>query len=122
MTVSAGSNANDRSRRSSGVGGKMQQRSLFSFFAKKQFQPSKNSCPNRQAVKKPASPSLSGGVVDGFCSNSNSQSLTEPPSPLNYLQDSNVTPTLKARGEPNGRAMEMDEVNEFKVYVYGGTI
>ncbi len=120
MTVSAGSNANDRSRRSSGVGGKMQQRSLFSFFSKKRFEPSRKS-PN-QAVRKSASPSLSGGVVDEFCSNSHSQTSTEPPSPLDYLQDSTVTPTLKARGVPNGRTMEMDEVNECKVYVYGGAV
>ncbi len=112
MVVSAGSNASGGRRRSSGVGGKMQQRSLFSFFSKKRVESSRNS--PKQAVRKSVSPSPSEGVLDEPFSNSHSQSSTDPPSPLEFLQDSTVTPILKARREPNGRTMEMDEVNECK--------
>ncbi len=112
MAGSVAPNGNDGRRRSSGVGGKMQQRSLFSFFEKKRVESSRNS--PKQSVRATASVAPSGGVVDESCSNSHSQSSTEPPSPLESLQDSTVTPTWKARGKHNGRTVEMDEVNECK--------
>ncbi len=99
----------------------MQQRSLFSFFSKKRGENARNI--QKLADGKSSSPSPSGGVLDEPSGVDHSQSSTEPPSPLEFVQDITTTPVMKAGGEPNRRTMEIDEFRvSANVYVYRSTI